>query len=870
MFRLIRQLIKYTLLVILIVTSLLTGLTLAYRERVATLFIEEIGSRKDIDIELSGARLTLFRRFPRASFELNGVVVKPLTGESINDTLLVAERLSLDFSLTDLLKRDYTIERIIVENGELNIVVDSAGRANYPSLSPLSSSERDNLSINIQQIRLSSVGISVSNRVKNITAAAEIESARLSGEIAGREIGLKADAGFNIVSLLYDGIELPEALAIDLSLDLFRSDTTLTLKSGRMVLEGMRFDVSGDHSLLSGETHVLLKSENADIRVLAGFLPDDYSSALLKYRPSGKLDAEGVISGVFSRTTRLNYTFGFRGRDIRVTLPGTSLTLSDGSFSGRFSNGRLNSAHTTELLLSDIDVRSPLSEAGGSLHIKNFTDPVVAADITIGADAQELLSLFTDPPATNASGRLRASVRGEGPLPSFSDFNSDQLLAMGPSGNVTLSNFGFTREGAEFSQISGDLMLLETLWIDSLLVTLNDQHFLINGSAERFGSLLRGEGRDVTLKGVVMADHLEPGLLPRASGRGERREGRFTLPENLEADLAFAAASFRHRTFSASDITATVHYSNKRATLYNAYVRSMGGEVSGEIVMEELPEGGFLTECRLVLENIDINNAFTSFNNFSQEFIGSDNLSGILSGTYGMAMNLDHDLRPDLHSINSEGHFIIADGELIDFEPVLNLSRFIDIAELQHIKFSRLENRFFINGGVFSIPHMDISSSAADLGISGTHAFNGDYDYRLRVLLSQLLSRQAPRRTPNNEFGIVEDDGLGRTSVYLRTRREGDNESISWDAAATRAHIVDDIQRERQTVRSILREEYGLFSSDTTILPTEEEVRRPPVRIMWDEAIIPGGPADTIRQDTTRRERRGNPIRDLFNRIVKG
>ena len=44
---------------------------------------------------------------------------------------------------------------------------------------------------------------------------------------------------------------------------------------------------------------------------------------------------------------------------------------------------------------------------------------------------------------------------------------------------------------------------------------------------------------------------------------------------------------------------------------------------------------------------------------------------------------------------------------------------------------------------------MDVKSSAADLAVSGKHSFNDDYEYHVRILLSEMLSKKIRKPKPN-------------------------------------------------------------------------------------------------------------------------
>ena len=94
-------------------------------------------------------------------------------------------------------------------------------------------------------------------------------------------------------------------------------------------------------------------------------------------------------------------------------------------------------------------------------------------------------------------------------------------------------------------------------------------------------------------------------------------------------------------------------------------------------------------------------------------------------------------LNPVIKSITAEGKYVLTNGALINFEPIKELSSFIEISELENINFEKLENDFFIRNNFLYIPQMDVKSSAADLSVNGKHSFDNNYEYHVKILLSE-------------------------------------------------------------------------------------------------------------------------------------
>ncbi len=203
---------------------------------------------------------------------------------------------------------------------------------------------------------------------------------------------------------------------------------------------------------------------------------------------------------------------------------------------------------------------------------------------------------------------------------------------------------------------------------------------------------------------------------------------------------------------------------------------------------------------------------------------------------------------------------MLTDGALIDFDPVMALSTFIELSELENIKFDRLENEFFIRSNVFYVPMMDIKSSAVDLSVNGKHSFDNDYQYHVKMLLSEILSNKARKnRTLSDEFGEVEDDGLGRTSVFLKIDGRGEEVKVSYDMKAAGSQIKEDIKKEKQALKTIFDEEYGLYKKDPE--PEKREGTRPRFRIQWEGS-------DTTETETQPPvQRKESFLKRLFKKI---
>jgi hypothetical protein len=102
------------------------------------------------------------------------------------------------------------------------------------------------------------------------------------------------------------------------------------------------------------------------------------------------------------------------------------------------------------------------------------------------------------------------------------------------------------------------------------------------------------------------------------------------------------------------------------------------------------------------------------------------------------------------------------------------------------------------------------------------------------MLLSEFLSKKRKKNsTKVSEFGTIEDDGLGRTSMLLKVIGRGENLKVGYDLKAASGEIKNSIKSEKQTLKTILNQEYGWYKNEnkSTVKPPEKKSK---VKISWD------------------------------------
>jgi len=136
--KLAAKILKIASILFVSVLIVLFILSLIMQNKVAGLVLQSLNNNFSTKIETGSHRLSLIRKFPKASVELKNVLVHSSPdfdrGEfrGINtDTLLTAKSASIDFRTIDMIRGAYTFTKITVRSGSLKLYTDSSGSSNY-------------------------------------------------------------------------------------------------------------------------------------------------------------------------------------------------------------------------------------------------------------------------------------------------------------------------------------------------------------------------------------------------------------------------------------------------------------------------------------------------------------------------------------------------------------------------------------------------------------------------------------------------------------------------------------------------------------------------------------------------------------------
>ncbi|MDX2445294.1 MAG: AsmA-like C-terminal region-containing protein [Bacteroidales bacterium] len=818
-------------------------------DKIKKQLLTELNEELTTLVDVNEITFNFFRHFPNITANFKQVTV--YSPEEFNskysnkvsiDTLLNVSNIYFEINSLGLIQKKIVFNKIILNDGWLNIILNEKGENNYQVFKIPEKNGSDGLSLNFKSVEFRNILFDYFDIEKRLQIKSSIDEQKAI--IKNNHSSIKFHTKISILELISKEALVLSNKALSVSLDLSIKDDVFTITNGDLDFAGVSTMVSG--TLQKKESLFLdcsIASTGNKVKNLLQLIPEDIQDKFKALKVAGNLSLNGTIKGFLGDNKYPHINLQFNLKQGLFFYPKSNLRFADITASGDLDNGSKNNTSTTLLRINSFQSRVGGETINGTYQIKNLENPEIKITTSGTFNLKEFIKLTPNTDAEILDGYARVNMTITGKLREFRKISLNDLEKFNPKGQVELINVTYKtfKRPIVFSSVSGIVRLGERFHLDSLHLKINDNPITIHGKAENVLSYLNQKRKPLVITGNVETPGFD--LTSIIPGRHKTSPGNtpvrtIHLPEHMEAHIKLNAKALSYRRFKTENFTCFLLYNPGSLLLDDVNFSSMDGKTNGNITIFEQADSVLQMHALARIDNIDIHKLFYQMGNFGQTFIKYDNLEGNVSGNIKFYSKWSNDLRIDKKSIIAESKYVIENGELINFEPIQKLSRFIAVDELKDINFSRLQNDVFIKNETVTMPLMEINTSAFNIEASGNHYFNKRYEYNVRVLLSDILASKAKnKKKENNEFGIVEDDGLGKTTIPLKIIGDPEDINVSYDGKGMTRNIKADLKNERQNLKQLFSKEFRERNTDSTSLSDKKETKK--FNITWEEEEVP-------------------------------
>jgi len=602
-------------------------------------------------------------------------------------------------------------------------------------------------------------------------------------------------------------------LKLAFEMDIDRRHKLFKIEKGAIYLQGMAFNLTG--TINSKKKNKILNlnigSKKSGLQSLMNLVPAEYLKPVYDYRINGQVNFNANIKGPFTGNKLPVVSFDFDLKNGQVEHLQSHRLFQDVSLKGSFTNGKMKSKKSFALHLKNINAELKAGKLTGEISITNFEQPEFFAVLKSQFQLENFKLPVQVQTVDGLSGNAEINISFRNKLKSFRKFTIDDFIGSQTSGTLKVADVGFSIKNSplHFSEFTGSFEFSDkNLVVRSFSGKVSESEFEMKGNFINVMPYTFYNDENLRIVADFKSDNFNLTELLEYKTTASDTIYQLDFSDRISFDLNTQIKKFSFRKFNAENISGRINLNEQKLIVENATFDAMDGStrISGQI--DKVGPENFNISCEAEINNVNIHDLFYELGEFNQDNITSKHLMGDLTAEIYYTSSLTNHL-----VIDPDGVYVLADieihnGELINYAPMLKLSKFIKADELEHIRFSKLKNTIRIEDRVVNIPEMEIESSALNISLNGTHSFKNEIDYHAWIQLSELRSGR-DRNQEEIEGIIIQDDGLGNPSIPVKMTGNANSPDISFDVKASRTKISSELKKEKENLKVALKKEFG-------------------------------------------------------------
>jgi hypothetical protein len=774
--------LKLTLITVFSIVLLLLTATIAisqlYGSRLKEILVKQLNNELLTKVEIHGAvDITFWKNFPETSLLAEKVILhgsEPYT--TIN--VVEAEKVYFLISFYDLIRQNWNIQSIIIEDGNLNLYKSRQGKINFRFLDDKKQTEEeDAINFNINHARLKNVNVYYKDESTGALLDFWLDKGVLKGNFKKDELAFDAllDSRVKQITLKEDPYVSNKKIALNGWLKIETGKNQYQLKTNYIIIEGNEFTAEGLLAFPGKGTKLDLQITATDalLKDAIQLIPSRYTESIKDLNLNGNINADIKLSGEFDENSNPFV-------NARIDLKSGSFQLSAINSKAEniaaivlFNNGSEKNNRTSSLSVERISGKVAGEAISGKVIVKNFDDPNLHVEYSGNLDLALLQPFLLNENLTAIQGilhvkqlSLKANVNRLQKLQSPDDLVI-QSQCTAQNVKALINNETFMLQQGDISANYRSLSLK-----NAVLIGLQT-NIQLNLQCDNWKQYLFALGQpsfsssnqlmiDADIQATQFNWNAWQEYFSKKNSTHQSVKTKDTYNRNQAANLGGKARvkinDVTFENFKAQQLSAQLTFTPNQIFLHNGTFNAVGGDAD--------TKGYFAFKDRkleinfsLVTRNADIKQIFSGFNNFGQKNITHENLEGKLTADIKFSSMWNSGVF-DEKSLYTYADIKIENGRLLNFKPLESLSKFIELEELRNIRFGTLKNVIEIKNQTITIPKMLITSNALSLSASGTQTFIGNINYLIKLNLFDVLGKKFGKRKQQFEFEEVDENNF--------------------------------------------------------------------------------------------------------------
>lgn len=695
--------------------------------------------------------LSLFRSFPQASVQLKNFSVinhAPFKG----DTLISGKSLNLDMGIMQLFKsKDILIDAVKLDGSNINILVDSLGRANYdialkedaPILDEETSSEGFNFELKKYEISKSRINyLDQDNNVLFILTDVEhIGKGDLSQDLSHLDTKTEGFLTFRMDSTEYL-TKTRLSLNAVFELDLKNQKYSFLENEAKINELPLTFDGYVKINENNNEVDVTFKTPSSEFKNFLAVMPETYVKQISDVKTTGNFIVNGMLKGVMDSIHIPLMDINIASENASFKYPDLPKTVKNIHIDAQLKNDTGLPKDTylnVPKLTFKIDGEAFYLNGG----IRNLTgNPLINMEMKGTLNLANIEKVLPIEMESKLSGIFKADVTADFDMESVEKERYDRINAKGTA-SLTDFNYdaGFKNElkitNADLAINAGSFTLKE------LNASTGKTDIKVSGNIQNLIPFLMKKqdlkGRFAIQSNTFnvndfMAAEDTSGSQQSNSQKNKNSQEAIKIPSFLDATLDFNANQVLYDNLILKNAKGTASIQNETITISNFTSDIFGGNIllAGNVsTKSEIPTFAM----HLDMSKIDIEESFKELEMFQFLVPIAKALHGSLNTKFELNGQLTNDLSPKLSTLAGTALAQIITAEVDPKQaPLLSaLGDKVSFLNIDRLSLRDLTTNFAFNNGKIEVKPFHFDVKGIDVAVAGTHGLDKSIDYNLTM-----------------------------------------------------------------------------------------------------------------------------------------
>lgn len=697
--------------------------------------INAILNFESLDVSL----LQNIKNFPDITLVVRNSSISGI-GQFADDTLVKMEalKLALDIKSVFQTEKPIAINGLELFNAHIYALVAADSQANWNIAKQTNEKkEESNFSLDIEEIKLNNVNIVYKDIPANNSAEVYGLNHKARGNFSNNLVKYASETSIEEMSY-YKGLvpylksaklENESVIEIDQAANKYTfSDNKIRLNDLELILNGFVQQMDKDAMSMSLD----FKAENNDFKKVLSLIPAIYKNDFKSIETKGQFDLKGRVNGLYRGSVypKMDVVFNvnngeFQYPDMPKKVSNIQIVSAIKSPGGSLDNMSIDVSKFSMIIGSDpfegrLKVSQPMSNPYLELYSKG--------KINLG----DVLKFYPLEGVKKLEGLFYLDLNLKARK---SDLQSKNYSAIQAAGTANVKGLAYESSTVEKPVRISDLVLnFSPQFVDmpACVGNIGSTDFNVKGRLENFIAYYLS--KDEVMRGNLNFTSQKVDMNEFSSDdKSDKKAEYIMVPNKIDFTGNATIGEMLYGKMNIKNIAGSMTVKEEKITLNNVRAELLGGLAKMYAIYSTVGQTKPFTVVHYDIESFDINQVYNYMESAPKLAPIMKYMTGKLSSSSNLTMNLLPDLSPDLNTLNGDFTVSIPAAKVIDLPILQQIAGVTKLSQLNNLEATNIKANMSFDNGRIVLQPAKFRANNLDINLTGFQGLDKSIDYKMGV-----------------------------------------------------------------------------------------------------------------------------------------